>query len=87
MGKNLLSDAASLGGTGYYWVGATDEVTEGVWLWTDGTLATDMLVGKFDTYQPDGGTSQNGLIMSWSLKLHDRDHLKLDYFICEIDLG
>ena len=72
----------------YYWLGATDEATDGVWLWTNGAAATDMVVGKFADYQPNGGTDQNGLVIQWNgHQLHDRDCSMECFYVCEIDLS
>ncbi|XP_066938650.1 CD209 antigen-like protein E [Macrobrachium rosenbergii] len=39
-------------------IGCTDEVTEGVWLWTDGR-AVDMYSSHWYPGQPDGGRREN----------------------------
>ena len=84
----LISGVAGIfGASSYYWLGASDAVTEGVWLWTDGTLATDMLSDKYEVGQPDGGSSDNGLAFRRSsLRLHDYIGSKTLSYVCEIDL-
>jgi hypothetical protein len=46
-----------LGRRSTVWIGATDEVVDGQWRWTDGAL---FWIGD------DGGTAQNGLFTAWN---------------------
>ena len=82
----LISDAASLGSNVYYWLGASDEAAEDEWFWTDCTSAKNMLTGKFDPSQPNGGTGQNGLVIRGAdCLLHDRLYSYEAFYVCEID--
>ncbi|MCX6875207.1 MAG: choice-of-anchor D domain-containing protein [Verrucomicrobia bacterium] len=45
---------------GYLWIGLSDAVTEGTWLWTDGTTAT---YSRWLAGEPSGGAAENHVVI------------------------
>lgn len=73
-----------------YWVGATDEGHEGVWLWVDGSVVEMgtpfWAIGCHDNQLPDGGTYENCAVLSkaYSLYFDDVSCDGIAYAICEL---
>lgn len=78
----MFIDATDCLSTENTWIGGSDAVTEGTWVWTDGTpfSFTDWYVSD-----PDGGTSQNcvGFWTSLQNTWIDVGCTSSLYYICE----
>ena len=72
----------------HIWLGATDEASEGLWRWVDGTvLSADNPSWKRG--KPDGGKDKNCLRRVWEEtndKLSDESCEALNYGLCEYNL-
>ncbi|XP_045138445.1 C-type lectin domain family 17, member A-like isoform X2 [Portunus trituberculatus] len=62
----------------HLWIGATDEATEDVWMWTDGTpvrMGTPFWAnfGDNNSQMPDGGDSQNCAMLDVNMHYYFND--------------
>ncbi|XP_021361020.1 C-type lectin domain family 17, member A-like [Mizuhopecten yessoensis] len=75
---NVLSIYLS---TGQFYTDASDLVTEGSWIFSDGS---DVDMTLFGPNEPDGGTTENCAIFGAGSKLYDVKCNTNRYFICEV---
>uniref|UniRef100_A0A8C4ZYI1 C-type lectin domain-containing protein n=1 Tax=Gadus morhua TaxID=8049 RepID=A0A8C4ZYI1_GADMO len=71
-----------------FWLGATDEASEGLWRWVDGTVLSADNPSWFSG-KPDGGKDKNCLRNSWedtNFKWMDERCKEINYRLCEYNL-
>ena len=79
----FLADGAS------YWIGLTDEETEGIWKWSDGSILAGFQ--KWHESQPSGKTLKNCggirmgsfLLRNYDAEWHDNECEDRRGYICE----
>lgn len=78
--KCFNNDCIELVTGDYFWIGLTDQETEGVWLWSHSLSAPQN--SQWKSGAPDGGTTENCvMLLNGSLDDFSCDHVI--YFICE----
>ena len=91
MNRTIETLLRSVSDETFVWVGASDEVREGVWLFENGeTFNVDQTYYKWDTegFQPNGGTRENHLtIIVKELTFNDLHSIYTNpkYGLCEIE--
>ncbi|XP_077966862.1 uncharacterized protein LOC144420900 [Styela clava] len=68
--NDVLTTVRNSGSTNLYWIGATDEVSEGHWKWVDGSSAS-ITSWNLDSKEPNGGNRENYLAIDKNGKLYD----------------
>ncbi|XP_056434241.1 C-type lectin domain family 4 member C-like [Gadus chalcogrammus] len=84
--KEEMDFISRYGGT--IWLGATDEASEGLWRWVDGTVLSVDNPSWFSG-KPDGGMDMNCLINDWedtNFKWMDERCKEINYRLCEYNL-
>ncbi|XP_078613677.1 alpha-N-acetylgalactosamine-specific lectin-like [Branchiostoma floridae x Branchiostoma japonicum] len=81
---NFLANHVRATTKAHTWIGLTDEATEGLWVWDDGTL----LVGDgiWGTKEPNGGTRENcvHIYPDKDYRWNDSTCPSSYYYMCEI---
>ncbi|XP_077966861.1 uncharacterized protein LOC144420899 [Styela clava] len=65
---DVINTVKSPGATNFYWIGATDEASEGQWKWIDGSSAS---ITSWNSGEPNGGRRENYLAIGRNGKLSD----------------
>jgi hypothetical protein len=69
-------------GTGYLWIGFTDQVTEGVWLWTSGAPTNYI---NWTPGEPNNLGDEDYAVMNWSgVKWNDLSNAYEYYGVIEV---
>lgn len=67
-------------GTTYFWIGFTDEATEGTWIWSSGepVTYTNWSGGEPNNYMPPP-VGEDYAVMNWATGWNDWSHQRPDY--------
>ncbi|XP_077966538.1 uncharacterized protein LOC120343349 [Styela clava] len=76
---DVINTVKSSGAADSYWIGATDEVSEGHWKWIDGSTAS---ITSWNSGDPNGGRVENYLAIGRNGKLFDYSSSHLKGVIC-----
>ena len=79
---NVYDASIDAGINSKIWIGATDSVTDGTWIWNDGTGVIDYYYTNWEYGEPNGGTSENCLEYRTSGEWNDASCSNEKPFVC-----
>ena len=81
----VYNEAVSKGIGGSMWIGATDEETDGTWIWNDGNTGNiNYYYNNWESDEPNGGTSENCIELRTSLEWNDASCSNNKKFVCNL---
>ena len=83
--NNVYDASIDAGINGYIWIGASDSLTDGTWIWNDGTGAIDDYYTNWEHDEPNGGTNENCLEFRTSKEWNDASCSNEKPFVCNYD--
>ncbi|XP_035692701.1 CD209 antigen-like protein A [Branchiostoma floridae] len=79
---NFLANRVRATTKAHTWIGLTDEATDGLWVWDDGTLRVGD--GFWGAKEPNGGTREIHIYPDKDYRWNDSTCPSSYYYICEI---